>query len=587
MKEFFIKYANANIIINAIGYIAIYIFWCFCHPEALSYQEQFQMFLFDSEYLLNRLAMPGGMADYIGEFVVQFFFIISLGAVFLTLLFIALQQLTWRLTHKWGAADSYYPLSFVPVVYMMGTMCNPDVMISLIVALTAILATALLYTTIKSTKLRLASVVIILPLSFWLFGYVTAVLPLLFAFNEWRSKQPAKEIAKTFCISLVVALLIVGGMYLAAGLFHRSIDAILTGFNFFRFDDQTPSSQHECIAVITLFPALLSLIPTVKPAEKWAPVIISALVLLGGALHLTKQFDKSMWRMIKYDYLVRTLHWDSIIGMAEKTPSPTPYDAACVNLALGMKGQLGERMFEFPQFGTEGLIMPFSSNHFATLAQSEIFYQLAMVNEAQRFFFEAQAAIPNHYESARVYRRLAETNLINSHYGVAQRYLLRLKRTLFYSSWAESRLKMIENKELFNKQNEYYNLRKLAGKTDMLFSSNLMNQTLARLYYQNKSNTLAQEYALAYAVLDKNIKFFNEILNHDAAHWKKYVMPRHWQEAYLLATIAQDKRDLPVTNEAMDDFRSFFNAYSNNPNDPMLSVGRLKTSAWSFILGTK
>ena len=186
-----------------------------------------------------------------------------------------------------------------------------------------------------------------------------------------------------------------------------------------------------------------------------------------------------------------------------------------------------------------------------------------------------------------LYRRLAETNLINSHYGVAQRYLLRLKRTLFYRSWAESRLKMIENKELFNKENEYYNLRKLSGKTDILYSTNLLNQTLARLYYQNKSNSLAHEYALAYAVLDKNIKFFNEILNHDAAHWKKYVMPRHWQEAYLLATIAKEDRDLPVTNEAMEDFRSFFNAYSNNPNDPMLSIGRLKTSAWSYILGTK
>lgn len=585
MKDFLTK--HTNILLSLLGGIAIWVFWAFIHPEALSYHEQFQMFLFDTDYLLARLALPGGMADYIAEFIVQFFFIISLGAVFLTLLFLLLQQITWRLARKWGATDMYYPLSFIPVVYMMGTMCNPDVMISLIVALTAVLAIALLYASIKSPKLRLASIILILPLSFWLFGYVTAALPVLFAFNEWRSKQPTKSIATTFGVSLAVSILIIAALYLFAGLIHRGINAILIGFNFFRFDDQTPSAQHICVAVITLFPALLSLIPTIKKAEKWGAISLTALVLVIGALHLTKQFDKSMWRMIKYDYLVRTLHWDSIIGMAEKTPSPTPYDAACVNLALGMKGQLGERMFEFPQFGTEGLIMPFSSNHFATLAQSEIFYQLAMVNEAQRFFFEAQAAIPNHYESARVYRRLAETNLINSHYGVAQRYLLRLKRTLFYRSWAESRLKMIENKELFNKENEYYNLRKLSGKTDILYSTNLLNQTLARLYYQNKSNSLAHEYALAYAVLDKNIKFFNEILNHDAAHWKKYVMPRHWQEAYLLATIAKEDRDLPVTNEAMEDFRSFFNAYSNNPNDPMLNIGRLKTSAWSYILGTK
>lgn len=49
------------------------------------------------EYWKERIAIPGGMADYISEFLVQFYYHTWMGATMLALLFIGLQLLTWKL----------------------------------------------------------------------------------------------------------------------------------------------------------------------------------------------------------------------------------------------------------------------------------------------------------------------------------------------------------------------------------------------------------------------------------------------------------------------------------------------------------
>ena len=46
--------------------LAVFLFWRFRYPFALTYQEQFQLFLFDSDYFTERIAEPGGLARYIG-----------------------------------------------------------------------------------------------------------------------------------------------------------------------------------------------------------------------------------------------------------------------------------------------------------------------------------------------------------------------------------------------------------------------------------------------------------------------------------------------------------------------------------------
>ena len=61
--------------------IAIFLFWLLGYPEAMNYQEQNQLFLTTTDYFFQSMAVPGGMADYISEFIVQLYYLPWLGAM--------------------------------------------------------------------------------------------------------------------------------------------------------------------------------------------------------------------------------------------------------------------------------------------------------------------------------------------------------------------------------------------------------------------------------------------------------------------------------------------------------------------------
>ena len=73
--------------------IGVFLFWYVAYPYALSYQEQYQLFLWTWDYFVERISVPGGFADWLGEFIVQFYYIEWLGALLLALLFVIFGRL--------------------------------------------------------------------------------------------------------------------------------------------------------------------------------------------------------------------------------------------------------------------------------------------------------------------------------------------------------------------------------------------------------------------------------------------------------------------------------------------------------------
>ena len=57
----------SGIALTALFGIVAFLFWRVFYPHALVYQEQYQLFLFDSSYILERISLPGGVAAVIAE----------------------------------------------------------------------------------------------------------------------------------------------------------------------------------------------------------------------------------------------------------------------------------------------------------------------------------------------------------------------------------------------------------------------------------------------------------------------------------------------------------------------------------------
>ena len=118
------------------------------------------------------------------------------------------------------------------------------------------------------------------------------------------------------------------------------------------------------------------------------------IVLFASVCGIRTSFDELTYEMIDYDFWIRTEQWNKIIDHAEKKPATSPLGVSSVNLALSQTGQLPDRLFEFYQNGAEGLFPVFSRDMTSPVFTSEVFYRLGMVNDAERYMFEAQEAIP-------------------------------------------------------------------------------------------------------------------------------------------------------------------------------------------------
>lgn len=159
----------------AAGFMAaLYIFWRYAYPCALAYHEQMQLFLWNGDYLMDRLAEPGGVARYLAEMLVQCYNNLPLGALLLALLMGGLQRITWLLMRRMGCKDGMrcYLLSFLPPIVMWAIMGDKDVMTTVPMALLLTEAMLLLMPSNIFSAWRPAIIylLLLLTLGYWLVG---------------------------------------------------------------------------------------------------------------------------------------------------------------------------------------------------------------------------------------------------------------------------------------------------------------------------------------------------------------------------------------------------------------------------------
>ena len=151
---------------TAVFGAAVFCLWLFRLPHLMVAREQMQLFLWNTDYLTERLAEPGGLSRWLGEFIVQFFLNPVYGACWYAALFVAIQKLTWRLFQNHG---DRFLLSLVPAVCFCYLWTNLNVPMTLTVGFLLIL---LLVNMLKPLKIkaRLIGLLILVPVGYWLVG---------------------------------------------------------------------------------------------------------------------------------------------------------------------------------------------------------------------------------------------------------------------------------------------------------------------------------------------------------------------------------------------------------------------------------
>ena len=398
--------------------VGVFLFWWLWHPEAMSFQEQNQLFLWTEDYLSERLSTSGGLADWLGEFIVQFFYVEWLGALLMALLFVLMQRLAFFILHS-----SFF--TFLPPLFFLWLMGDENVLVSLPVAFTLLLAAIVL---IRRTR--------------W-YWWLPIVVSLWWAVGtSWTT--------------------------------------------YYRIPQQGPE--------------------------------------LSG-------WNSEKWELLKQDYLIRHERWDDIIERAKTHEVQTPFWSNSVNLALAMKGQLADKMFDYWQSGEDALLMPMVRDNVSNLPTAEAFWRLGMVNSTQRYMSDIQESILNARKSGRCEQRIVECMIVNGKYELARKHLQLLKKSLFYSSWAEEAESYLGDEVRINAHPVWGRLRQLRYKQNFLYSYREMDKMLGILFQGNQQNKMALEYFLGQLLLKGDAQTFMQALPWAQQYGGYRVMPMVYQDA--------------------------------------------------------
>ena len=464
--------------------LAVLLFFGLAYPHHLHYQEQFQLFLFDSTYVWEIVRVPGGVADLLGRFSTQFFLYAWVGALIIAVLLSAVQILTllalrqaqgpWRRQalrqvlrqaqepSQGQALGPWYGLSFVPSFLLWLFLLDENALMGGVWA------------------------VLLTQLAVW--GY--ALLP-----KGW--------------IGRIVILVTIPILYWMVG-------PSWTGSHYYRYPTVTPWLLYAAWLSALVIPLL------VRVSRKWISssknfVVTACSFALVAVIMGTLVWKNANFRaekVMQYDFMARHQQWNRILETANREKPNNQIGVTVQNLALAMHGVLLDQLFNYNQNGIAGLLPDVKEDATSPLPTAEAFYQLGMINVAQRTVFEAQEAILDFQKSARCYKRLAQTNLINGQYEVARKYLSALQKTLFYRDWANETLPLLGDEEAIARHPEYGRLRRFAYDGDYYFSDHVTPEMLETLFFHNTDNRLAFEYLKAYYMLTGDRERYTNLLLH-------------------------------------------------------------------------
>lgn len=593
MKNFMIK--TWKPLLSLLFGVAVVIFWAVPYVGGLCFQEQYQMFLFDTDYFLERIVLPGGLADYISEFLVQFYYMPVLGGTIIALLLMSIQAISWGLMKQYGMKAVFpgYLLSFVPSIVLWCAMGDQNLLLSFVVALSGALLMGWIHNRFHNRLVKVVFELVSTALVYWFLGPVVFLYAALMIGDTLMKGKQNGHILSSLGYSACLLILTVAWILLTTQSLQYPLYRIFSGLNYYRYPG-TVSPLPLGVMIWTVVVVFFGMVPDghawIKKLQQSKVVMALAyvLVIVASWFGIKASFDEMTYDLIDYDFLVRTEQWDKIIEKAEKKPATTPLSVSCVNLALSQKGQLADRLFEFYQNGGEGLFPTFTRDMISPVSTAEIFFRLGMVNDAERYMFEAQEAIPNYRKSARLTRRIIECEIINGNYQVAAKLLHRLQKTLFYSNWANQTMALLSNEKAINQHPIYGKLRKYREKKqDFLFSDREMDQMLGLLFLNDNHNKMAYEYLVCYELLQRDMEKFMQyyLLGRfvDYDH-----IPRSFQEILIgnWMKTHSDPRTIPYSVDAqnVNNTLNFIQLYMQNPKDPQLGQQPYVSNAWHYMM---
>jgi len=558
-------------------FLGLFLYYLLVFDSSLYYHHHQPIFLFYRPYLIGFLLYPGGPAELIAQFFLQFFYFNLLGSLIISALSVSIFILVYKLIKKIGNFKFSLILSFVPVCFLLVLQNNYNFPLVITIKYLSAFIFFLIY--IKIPERYKAFYILLSFLNYYILGgwfYLFYVLicvlyELLFFKNAAKYISVALNIAVFFILPYIAAryLFVItlkeAYIYTVPSVFYTWPFNFKLSLYFYLFFFSFPVLQ------VAIFIYLKYIKSKVLKHNKLKRVynlsVQSIFIFIAAVLILTFSFEKREKKKFYIDYLAEQRRWNELLNISRGMKGYTAQIIFNVNRALYHTGQLLDNMFYYPQIlGADGLFLDNFPRPIA-IVTTDLYFDLGHIRAAQVMAYEGYTKFGY---NPRMLKKIIMTNIINGEFDIAKKILDILNRSILHKKWVKLYREYLFKDFLIESDSLIQLKRKLMPKSDFFIAIGERSDIdLIKLLEENENNKMAFEYLMAYYLLDYNLDDLQKHIDHfKELGYKKY--PRHIEEAILLIEFVDSskkiKLDYSINQQTIEQFEQFNGILSNFEN---------------------
>ncbi|MGM9760063.1 MAG: DUF6057 family protein [Parabacteroides sp.] len=514
------------------------------------FMEQLMLFQDTADYFRQRLGEPGGLLEYVAEYLTLFWNRSGGASLSFSFLFLL----------SWAGFVAYLKRlsTAIPAAWSLGPIAlfwlYPQESLAPLLAVTVAVWSAWLYTSFTSRAFRIGVGLWLLWLTYFLAAPAYLLFALLVAVEEGCQGQGGKRWLWVFLPVGLASLLPLVAM---RTLYVLPMREAYWSKHMAHPEYPLPASLYLIgLSYPLLACVAFSLRRWQGPLRSWigyAVAYVGWIALMGTGLFFLKD---PMEQAYRYDDWARQKKWQRIVNHARMQGVKDVHSLVYLNLALSHTGQLAEGLLYFPQVGEKGFIPHDPKTRLELIQASEVAWHMGQTNAAQRFAFvgvlSAQRCV-----QPRLMKRLVETYLVNGEPRAAAKFIKILSHNPNYRDWAEAQRPLLD--ETVCAETDWVAAkRKQLPLTDHPFDLTLaFPSAVAFLIDDHPDNQVAFDYGMAYLLLYKDLGAFLHYM--DLVNERGDTLPKLYQEAlcFVYGVVQKDLQALqryPISPEVHSRF---------------------------------
>jgi hypothetical protein len=528
-------------------------FWLYYPGEyVLIANQDLRLFFVSKEHFFSFLDRPGGVLEYLGHFLTQFYRFRIPGALILAALLTASYFLAVEILSKSSRRRELLILAMMVPLILLGMHNFYPHQIQHSLGFFLAISFALLVPK-DGRKERIFHALAVPLLYFLLGGFVWFYCALVLARHAGKRKLMPDLL---FWVLAYPALLI----FLSSVLFliHSARELFLISLP---LDQAYPIPWLPFIFAgwVILMVVLDSLeFNGIKVKHKWG-VVIKIITLLSGAfLILNFTYNRKNAEFFQIEKLAVEEDWAGLLSYVDQHPSSNLFGTFYTNLALVNTGKLNSALFNYPQpYGRRGLSFNWEEKEEILKRGADFFWAIRFINEAHHWAFESM--IVNGF-TQRNLKMLIQTELARGHYRVAQKYIHLLERSLFHKKMAGDFQAILDHSVSMGEDSEIGPGVRLSFR-NIFFTDGLdLEKNLRNLIANDPENQAAYDYLMALLLLEKRVDDIALLLpSYAAIHTGE--LPRLLEESLLIYKLLHRDETTPemgISEQTRIRFDSYF-----------------------------